>query len=75
MNFSVFFMQFKKNTFTFVSREMDLLRQHIKPGEVYRRSDLEYYSTAIDRHLAALTKDGTLIKFTKAIKIWCCPAR
>lgn len=57
----------QKNTFTFVSREMDLLRQHIKPGEVYRRSDLEYYSTAIDRHLAALTKDGTLIKLNQGL--------
>jgi len=46
---------------------MDLLRQHIKPGEVYRRSDLEYYSTAIDRHLATLTKDGTLIKLNQGL--------
>lgn len=46
---------------------MDLLRQHIKQGEVYRRSDLEYYSTAIDRHLAQLTKDGTLIKLNQGL--------
>lgn len=46
---------------------MDLLRQHIKQGEVYRRSDLEYYSTAIDRHLAQLTKDGTLIKLHQGL--------
>jgi hypothetical protein len=46
---------------------MDLLRQHIKPGEVYRRSDLEYYSTAIDRHLASLTKDGTLVKLNQGL--------
>lgn len=46
---------------------MDLLRQHIKQGEVYRRSDLEYYSTAIDRHLATLTKDGTLIKLNQGL--------
>lgn len=48
-------------------RAMDLLRQHIKQGEVYRRSDLEYYSTAIDRHLARLTKDGTLIKLNQGL--------
>ncbi len=48
-------------------REMDLLRQHIKQGEVYRRSDLEYYSTAIDRHLAQLTKDGTLVKLNPGL--------
>lgn len=46
---------------------MHLLRQHIKQGEVYRRSDLEYYSTAIDRHLAQLTKDGTLIKLNQGL--------
>ncbi len=41
---------------------MNLLLQNIHPGEVYRRSDLEYYSTAIDRHLAQLTEDGILVK-------------
>jgi hypothetical protein len=46
---------------------MDLLSQHIKQGEVYRRSDLEYYSTAIDRHLAELTKQGTLIKLNQGL--------
>lgn len=46
---------------------MDLLSQHIKQGEVYRRSDLEYYSSAIDRHLAQLTKDGTLIKINQGL--------
>jgi hypothetical protein len=46
---------------------MNLLRQHIKQGEVYRRSDLEYYSTAIDRHLAQLTKDNTLIKLNQGL--------
>ncbi len=46
---------------------MDLLCQHIKQGEVYRRSDLEYYSSAIDRHLAQLTKDGTLIKLNQGL--------
>lgn len=51
----------------FCIEEMDLLRQYIKPGEVYRRSDLEYYSTAIDRHLASLTKDGTLVKLNQGL--------
>jgi len=46
---------------------MELLRQHIKKGEVYRRSDLEYYSTAIDRHLATLIKDGTLVKLNQGL--------
>ena len=46
---------------------MDILSQHIKQGEVYRRSDLEYYSSAIDRHLAQLTKEGTLIKLNQGL--------
>ena len=45
----------------FVKKPMELLRQHIKPGEVYRRSDLEYFSTAIDRHLSQLVQEGTLL--------------
>lgn len=46
---------------------MKTLRQHIKPGHVYRRSDLEYYSSAIDRHLGMLTKDGSLIKLSQGV--------
>jgi hypothetical protein len=46
---------------------MELLKQHIKPGEVYRRSDLEYYSNAVDRHLCRLTKDGTLRKLGQGL--------
>ncbi|MHB1922985.1 MAG: hypothetical protein ACYCOO_12210 [Chitinophagaceae bacterium] len=46
---------------------MELLRQHIMLGEVYRRSDLEYFSTAIDRHLAQLTKDGALVKLNQGL--------
>jgi hypothetical protein len=46
---------------------MDLLRQHIKQGQVYRRSDLEYYSTAIDRHLAQLVSEGTLVKLNQGL--------
>ena len=46
---------------------MNLLRQHIQAGEVYRRSDLEYYSNAIDRNLVQLTKDGTLVKLNQGL--------
>ena len=66
MNFSVFCMQFKNSSYLCI-QAMSLLRQHIKQGEVYRRSDLEYYSTAIDRHLVQLTKDGTLIKLNQGL--------
>jgi len=66
MNFSIFCKRLKKYRY-FCVKEMDLLRQHIKQGEVYRRSHLEYYSTAIDRHLAQLTKDGTLVKLKQGL--------
>jgi hypothetical protein len=46
---------------------METLQQHIKPGQVYRRSDLEYYSSAIDRHLGMLTKDGSLVKLSQGL--------
>lgn len=46
---------------------MEALRQHIKAGQVYRRSDLEYYSTAIDRHLSMLTKEGCLVKLNQGL--------
>ncbi len=64
--FFQFFHAIKKPLYICI-RTMDLLRQHIKQGQVYRRSDLEYYSTAIDRHLAQLTEDGTLIKLNQGL--------
>ena len=57
----------QKKTFYLCFQTMNLLRQHIKQGQVYRRSDLEYYSTAIDRHLAQLTLDGKLIKLNHGL--------
>jgi len=46
---------------------MEALRQNIEPGQVYRRSDLEYYSSAIDRHLSMLTRDGSLVKLSQGL--------
>ena len=46
---------------------MEALRQYIKPGHVYRRSDLEYYSSAIDRHLVMLTKEESLVKLSQGV--------
>lgn len=39
---------------------MEALRNHIKPGRVYRRSDLKFFSSAIDRHISQLRKAGAL---------------
>lgn len=52
---------------TFKINYMQILKLHIKTGEVYRRSDLEYFSTAVDRHLGQLTKDGTLLKLGQGL--------
>ena len=52
---------------TFVIIYMNTLFQHINQGEVYRRSDLEYYTTAIDRQLAQLIKGGKLVKLNQGL--------
>lgn len=62
-----YFLHANKKIILLCVQVMDLLNQHIKQGEVYRRSDLEYYSTAIDRHLAQLTKDGKLVKLNQGL--------
>lgn len=43
------------------------LKQNLQPGHVYRRADLEQWSTAVDRHLQVLQKDGTLKKVAAGI--------
>jgi hypothetical protein len=60
------FMQ-SKLLLTFVIIYMNTLFQHINQGEVYRRSDLEYYTTAIDRQLAQLIKGGKLVKLNQGL--------
>jgi hypothetical protein len=46
---------------------MEALKQIIKPGRVYRRSELEFYSTAVDRHLGQLTKAGVLKRLRQGL--------
>jgi len=45
-------------------KQVEALKKHLKPGEVYRRADLQEWSTAVDRHLQQLVKDGTLQKLS-----------
>ena len=40
------------------------LEKHLHPGSVYRRSDLEKRSKAVDRHLQQLQKKGILTKLS-----------
>src|SRR4051794_35104673 len=42
--------------------KVDEMLRHLKRGNVYRRGDLERHSTAVDRHLGMLVKDGLLQK-------------
>ena len=45
-------------------KKLELLRKHLKPGEVYRRADLKPWSNAVDRHIHQLVKDGILEKLS-----------
>lgn len=43
------------------------LKKHLKKGKVYRRADLEKWTSSVDRLLAALVKDGTLQKLATGL--------
>jgi hypothetical protein len=42
-------------------------RRHLKEGKVYRRAELAVWSTAVDRHLAMLVKEGFLQKLSAGL--------
>jgi len=46
---------------------LERLKRHLRPGRVYRREDLLPWSQSIDRHLRALTVDGTLQKLRSGL--------
>jgi hypothetical protein len=43
------------------------LKNHLRRGKVYRREDLIKWSKSVDRHLEALTEEGTLEKVTSGM--------
>ncbi len=43
------------------------LKRHLRRGQVYRRSDLERWSKAVDRHLKQLVNEGTLQKMSQGL--------
>lgn len=47
------------------------LKQYLRKGRVYRRSELAQWSTSIDRELSGLVKDGTLQKLSQGL--YYCP--
>ena len=42
--------------------KLDELKNHLRPGQVYRREELAQWSNAVDRHLKQLVNDGTFTK-------------
>lgn len=47
--------------------KLNELKRHLRPGQVYRRADLEKWSTSIDRHLKKLQEDGILVKLSRGL--------
>jgi len=45
-------------------QKLNDLKKHLKPGEVYRRADLQAWSNAVDRHLQQLVKENVLEKLS-----------
>ena len=46
---------------------LERLKKHLKPGQVYRRSDLKQWSNAVDRHLKQLVEEETLQKLSQGL--------
>lgn len=46
---------------------LNKLKKHLRRGNVYRRADLERWSTAVDRHLGQLVEEGTLQKLSHGL--------
>ncbi|HSC68744.1 MAG TPA: hypothetical protein VLC79_13685, partial [Cellvibrio sp.] len=46
---------------------LDELKQHLEPGQVYRRGDLAQWSNAVDRHLKQLVEEGMLHKVSQGV--------
>ncbi len=52
-------------------RTLDRVRDHLKPGAMYRRRDLASLSTNLDRHLKTLVEEGSLRKVQQGLYL--CP--
>lgn len=59
----------KENTM----RRLEQLKRHLKPGAVYRRSDLAEWSKSVDRHARALLDTGVLKKLRTGL--YYCPKK
>jgi Family of unknown function (DUF6088) len=47
--------------------QLNNLKKHLLPGQVYRRAELAQWSNAVDRHLAMLVDEGCLQKVSPGV--------
>lgn len=47
--------------------KLEEFKKHLRVGSVYRRADLEQWTTSVDRHLKALVDEGTLQKLSSGL--------
>ena len=52
---------------------LENVKKKLKPGQVYRRADLEKLSRSVDRDVAGLVSEGTLVKVGSGL--YQCPQR
>ena len=48
-------------------KALEELKKHLRPGQVYRRVDLEQWSTAVDRHLKQMVEGRILQKLSQGL--------
>lgn len=46
---------------------LEHLKRNLKPGKIYRRSDLEKWSKSVDRHARELVEEGVLTKLQNGL--------
>lgn len=45
-------------------KRVEIIKKHLKPGQVYHRADLKIWSASIDRHLQELMREGAVEKLS-----------
>lgn len=48
-------------------KKLEEVKNRLRPGQVYRRSELAKWSRSVDRHLAQLVADNTLVKLRQGV--------
>ena len=48
-------------------KRLEQLKRNLKPGKVYRRSDLKKWSKSVDRHAYELVEEGVLEKLQNGL--------